>query len=66
MKAKVPIQIGFAPRFLKDVKRLLRKYAHIRDDIADLIDLLESGETPVIGCKGVGMSFTKCGLKVVT
>ena len=41
-----PVQVGLAPAFQKDIKRLRKKYPHIQQDIQPLINQLIDGETP--------------------
>ena len=41
-----PIQVGFTPRFEKDVRRLAKRYRKIKLDIQPLIQTLEAGELP--------------------
>jgi mRNA-degrading endonuclease RelE of RelBE toxin-antitoxin system len=43
---KLPIAVILSTRFLKDIKRLARKYRNVRRDTQTLIDQLERGETP--------------------
>ncbi|MCA0456915.1 MAG: type II toxin-antitoxin system RelE/ParE family toxin [Chloroflexi bacterium] len=40
------ITVILSDRFLKDVKQLLKKYRHVREDVQGLITELESGNVP--------------------
>lgn len=63
MRNKPPVQLGFAPRFLKDLKRLRKKYPHIQNDLITLTTQLENGETPGDQVQGVGYPVYKVRLK---
>jgi len=39
-------KVDFAASFLRALKRLRKKYPHIRNDVQPLIDQLQNGETP--------------------
>ncbi len=38
------IQIAFTPEFKRNVRRLSRKYRHIKSDLQPLIEQLEQGD----------------------
>ena len=40
------IDVRVLPNFQRDVKHLLKKYRHIRDDLDDFVESLRDGETP--------------------
>ena len=40
------IQIVFTPEFKRNVRRLSRKYRHIKSDLQPFIEQLEQGQTP--------------------
>ena len=40
------LEVAFTPEFKRNVRRLSRKYRHIRSDISPVIQQLEQGETP--------------------
>jgi mRNA-degrading endonuclease RelE of RelBE toxin-antitoxin system len=50
-----PIRVLLSDRFRKDVKHLLKKYRHVRDDVQLLIDELEKGT--ILGDKISGTNF---------
>ena len=41
MTTERPISVILSDRFRKDIKHLLKKYRHVRDDVQVLIDELE-------------------------
>jgi mRNA-degrading endonuclease RelE of RelBE toxin-antitoxin system len=41
-----PIQILFSSEFKKNLKRLAKKYRHIKSDLSPLINQLQNGELP--------------------
>ena len=59
MTNESPIQVGLAPTFQKDVKRLRKKYPHIREDLQPLIDQLLNGETPGDQIQATGYTVYK-------
>jgi mRNA-degrading endonuclease RelE of RelBE toxin-antitoxin system len=46
MTNEQPVQIGFAPAFQKDIKRLRKRYPRIQQAIQPLVDQLVAGEIP--------------------
>lgn len=46
MSNSSPVQVSFTPRFEKDIRRLAKRYQHIKLDIQSLIQKLEAGELP--------------------
>jgi mRNA-degrading endonuclease RelE of RelBE toxin-antitoxin system len=63
MTSKPPIQVEYTARFKKDLKRLHKKYRRVSDDVADLLQQLESGETPGDQIPGVKYTVYKVRLK---
>ena len=63
MKNKTPIQVEIARPAARDLKHLSKKYPHAVDDILDLIQQLEAGETPGDQVSGVGYTVHKVRLK---
>jgi mRNA-degrading endonuclease RelE of RelBE toxin-antitoxin system len=57
------VQVDLSTRFLKDSKRLEKKYRHLADDVERLIEQLENGETPGDQIPGVGYTAYKVRLK---
>ncbi len=58
-----PIHISFGDQFVKDLKRLKKKYPHIRGDIDDLIESLQSGEMPGDQIQATGYTAYKVRLR---
>ncbi len=50
-----PISVFLSDRFRKDVKHLLKKYRHVRDDVQILINELEKGS--ILGDQIPGTDF---------
>jgi len=48
------IEIVFAKRFTKEIKRLSKKYRGIQTDVNELLDELQSGKTPGDRIQGIG------------
>jgi mRNA-degrading endonuclease RelE of RelBE toxin-antitoxin system len=51
-----PVEVRFAPQFKRDLKRLARKYRHIRKDLDPVINAISAGETPgnrISGIQGI-------------
>lgn len=53
------VKIRFAPSFRKAVKKLRKKYPHIRDDLDPLITQLTNGETPGDQIQSTGYTVYK-------
>ncbi len=51
----MPVEIALAPRFLKNLKQLSKRYRQIRSDLEPLIEQLKSGQLP--GDQIVGLEF---------
>jgi len=58
-----PISVILSERFRKDVKQLLKKYRHVREDIQVLIDELESGVIPGDQISGAAFPIYKVSVK---
>ena len=52
-------RIVFSDRFERDIKRLRKKFKHIRPDLQPLIEQLEHGQTPGDQIQGVGLRAYK-------
>jgi mRNA-degrading endonuclease RelE of RelBE toxin-antitoxin system len=59
MPNKPPVQVELADYFLKDLKRLYKKYPKVRTDVQAFVRLLETGETPGDQIPDVGYSVYK-------
>lgn len=59
MTSEQPIRIEYAAEFQKNLKRLRKKYPHIRDDLQTLLDRLMKGETPGDHVPGAGYTVYK-------
>jgi mRNA-degrading endonuclease RelE of RelBE toxin-antitoxin system len=55
-------RVNFAPRFLKDLDRLERKYPQVVDEVEALIERLKTGEHPGNKISGVGYNVYKVRL----
>lgn len=53
------MEVVATPHFARVIKRLRKKYAHIQDDLAPIINALQSGETPGDQLQGVGVPIFK-------
>ncbi len=62
MANEPPVQVRFAPAFLKDIKRLRKKYPHIQQDVQPLIDQLINGATPGDHIQATGYTVYKVRL----
>ncbi|HEX2623240.1 MAG TPA: type II toxin-antitoxin system RelE/ParE family toxin [Phototrophicaceae bacterium] len=62
MTNKPPIRVGFTDAFRRALKRLRKKYPHIRDDLQPLIDKLISGEIPGDQIQATGYTVYKVRL----
>lgn len=56
-------KVEFAPYFLKDLKRLKRKYSQVTDVVEELVKALENGEQPGDKIPNVGYDVYKVRLK---
>lgn len=56
-------KVEFAPYFLKDLKRLKRKYSQVTDVVEELVKALEGGEQPGDKIPNVGYDVYKVRLK---
>lgn len=56
-------KVEFAPHFLKDLKRLKRKYSHVTAVVEELVSALENGEHPGDKIPNVGYDVHKVRLK---
>lgn len=52
-------RVDLAPRLLRDVKRLRKKYPNVQADVQSLISTLEQGEVPGDQVPGVGYTVYK-------
>jgi mRNA-degrading endonuclease RelE of RelBE toxin-antitoxin system len=59
MTNKPPVLVVLSPHFLDAIKRLKKKYRHVRSDIQPLLDQLERGETPGEQITGIGFPVYK-------
>jgi mRNA-degrading endonuclease RelE of RelBE toxin-antitoxin system len=57
------INVIFAQSFLNDLKHLKKKYRHVVDDVDELVNRLQQGETPGDPIPNVGYSAYKVRLK---
>lgn len=62
MTNKPPVAVDLSARFRRDVKRLLKKYRRVREDVQTLIKQLEQGETP--GSQVQGIQYTVYKVRV--
>lgn len=53
------IDVRALPNFQRDVKHLLKKYRHVRDDLDDFVESLREGETPGDQVSRVGYTVFK-------
>jgi len=60
---KPPVQVEITRPAARDLKRLLKKYPHIVEDIEKLIHQLEAGETPGDRIVGVGRIVFKVRIR---
>ena len=51
--------VRFSSAFKKQLRRLARKYRHIRSDLQPLIDTLQAGDTPGDQIQGAGHTVYK-------
>ena len=51
--ADEPLSVVFTPEFKRNLRRLAKKYGHIRDHLEPIINQLARGETPGDRVKGV-------------
>jgi mRNA-degrading endonuclease RelE of RelBE toxin-antitoxin system len=56
-------RVEAAPVFERDLKRLARRYRHIRQDLEPLIEQLENGQTPGDQISGLDYPVYKVRLK---
>lgn len=54
--------VHYSDTFKRQLKRLSRKYRHIRSDVQPLIEQLEAGETPGEQIQGAGYPVYKARL----
>ena len=57
------MNVSYSDAFKRQVRRLNRKYGHIRSDVQPLINQLEAGETPGDQIQGVGHTIYKVRVK---
>ncbi|QXD14144.1 hypothetical protein GQ464_011825 [Rhodocaloribacter litoris] len=50
------VEVAFTPEFKRNIRRLARKYRHIRSDVAPVIRRIEQGETPGDQIREAGQS----------
>jgi mRNA-degrading endonuclease RelE of RelBE toxin-antitoxin system len=50
-----PLPVFYTPEFKRNLRRLAKKYRHIRDDIEPIIDEIADGKTP--GDRITGLSY---------
>ena len=53
------VKVTLSPDFLRDLKRLRKKYPRVRADVQDLIDQIQNGATPGDQMQGVGYPVYK-------
>jgi addiction module RelE/StbE family toxin len=63
MTSKPTVQVEYSAQFKKDLKRLQKKYRRVVEDVAELIERLERGETPGDPVSGVKYTVYKARLK---
>ena len=63
MKNKPHISVVAFPIFLKALKRLNKKYPNVADDLRDLTDQLEAGQTPGDQIQGLKYTVYKARLR---
>ncbi len=56
---KQPTVVGFSQIFKRDLKRLIKKYHHIENDINPFLETLKNGETPGDQIPGIGYPVYK-------
>ena len=57
--SKPPVKVTFALTFQKTIKRLRKKYPHIKNDVQPVIDQLAVGETPGNQIQSTGYTVYK-------
>lgn len=62
-KKQNPVQIEFTPEFKRNVRRLSRRYRHIRTDVDPVITQLAKGNTPGIQIQRIGYTVFKVRIK---
>lgn len=58
-----PIRIIFGQQIVKDLKRLVKKYPNIRDDVNSFVERLQNGEIPGDQIRGTGYTVYKARIK---
>lgn len=61
--SKPPVSVELADFFVKDLKRLYKKYPRVRADAQSLVRILESGETPGDQLQGTGHTVYKVRIR---
>ncbi len=56
-------RVRFSRDFLRDIKQLSKKYRHVVEDFAPLVERLKAGETPGDQIRGTGYSVFKVRLR---
>lgn len=54
-----PIRVEYSPQFKKDVRRLAKKYRHIKSDLQPFIENLENRHLPGERIQGTGYDVYK-------
>ena len=62
-KKLIPVQIEFTLEFKRNVRRLSRRYPHIRTDVDPVIAKLAAGDTPGDRIKRTGYTVFKVRIK---
>jgi mRNA-degrading endonuclease RelE of RelBE toxin-antitoxin system len=57
------VQVEFTPPFLRQLKRIRKKYPSVQSDVQPLIDQLEGGETPGVQIRGVKYTVYKARVR---
>lgn len=57
-----PVALNYSAAFLRQLKRLRKKYRHIQSDLQPLLDELQSGATPGDRVQGTGYTVHKVRL----
>ena len=57
--AHEPLPVVYTPEFKRNLRQFAKKYRHIREDIAAIIDQLAAGGTPGDQITGVGYEVYK-------
>lgn len=59
----VPVEVTLTPLFKKDLKKLAKRYRHIRSDLQPLMNQLLIGELPGSRVTGAALTLFKVRVK---